>query len=99
MSVLQKDDSCPKCGRELRRKFCDDLPGLHVYIWACDSCKREYGREWSRYHHRFNDPTFVVGPEPSPRPSRHLHLTLETLDGNMQRGSPCSPKMQDNTAM
>lgn len=42
---------CSNCGGGVRRKLCDDFPGLHTYIWACDQCHKEYGSEWLEYHH------------------------------------------------
>jgi hypothetical protein len=42
---------CPTRCQERRRKLCDDLPGVHVYVWACVHCQREFGPDWEEYHH------------------------------------------------
>jgi hypothetical protein len=41
---------CPMACQERYKKLCDDLPGRHIYIWACVCCQREYGPEWEEYH-------------------------------------------------
>ena len=52
MTTLERDHRpiCPYCGGDLRKKLCDDLPGLHTYIWVCDVSQREYGPEWEEHH-------------------------------------------------
>lgn len=53
MDVCKSGSSacCLDCGGSLRKKLCDDLPGLHIYIWACERCQHEYGHEWEEWHH------------------------------------------------
>lgn len=52
MDAVTSQNPCPHCGHPGRKKLCEDLPGVHTYIWACDGCGREYGREWMEAHHR-----------------------------------------------
>jgi hypothetical protein len=42
---------CSKCGSKVCKKLCEDCPGAHSYIWACEGCHEEYGDEWIEYHH------------------------------------------------
>jgi hypothetical protein len=48
--ITPEKDVCA-CGGTVSRKLCDDLPGHHIYILACDACHHEYGPEWEEYHH------------------------------------------------
>jgi hypothetical protein len=42
---------CSMCGSSVTRKLCEDQPGVHVYVWACTECWKEFGEEWTEYHH------------------------------------------------
>lgn len=53
MTNVERAQHCPVCGHALRKKLCDDLPAMHTYIQVCDHCQREYGGEWTEYHHPF----------------------------------------------
>ena len=51
MDAVTSHNRCPHCGQPGRKKLCEDLPGVHTYIWVCDGCCREYGGEWVEAHH------------------------------------------------
>ncbi len=46
MDHVKSDFCCPMCNLKVKKKLCEDLPGVHTYVWACDGCKREYSSEW-----------------------------------------------------
>ena len=52
MDHVKSDFRCPGCNLKVEKKLCEDLPGVYTYVWACDSCKREYSSEWVEEHHR-----------------------------------------------
>jgi uncharacterized protein with PIN domain len=60
MADVTRDDRCLHCGQRVRKKLCDDLPGMHTYVWACEGCYREYGDEWAESHHGLSAPPLVV---------------------------------------
>ncbi len=45
MDHVQSDFCCPICNLKVKKKLCEDLPGVHTYVWACGGCKREYSPE------------------------------------------------------
>jgi len=55
MSSLKPYKYICGCGAGVRKKLCDDLPGEHSYIWACNGCGQEYGPEWTESHHGAKD--------------------------------------------
>jgi len=50
-SGANQEPLCPSCQTNLKKKLCDDFPGLHTYILFCPTCNKEYGEEWSEPHH------------------------------------------------
>ena len=56
MTDVTHDAPCPHCGQRVRKKLCEDLPGVHTYVWACEGCYREYGGEWAEAHHGVRQP-------------------------------------------
>ena len=35
----------------LRRLLAEDFPGGHTYVHVCRNCGKEYGNEFTEYHH------------------------------------------------
>jgi len=58
----------------LRLLLVEDFPGGHTYVHVCRYCAREYGEEFTVYHHPTaktpNDPIPEVSPQPCPRRER-----------------------------
>src|SRR6266849_8914559 len=56
MDHVKSDFCCPMCNLKVKKKLCEDLPGVHTYVWACDGCKREYSSEWIRSTMEYGKP-------------------------------------------
>ena len=77
------------CGGPVSPLLAEDEPGEHTYVFACRTCHREYGSEWTEYHHSFlgmSEPAPALDLEPFSGTSLPPQ---ETSENTLPRLQPC----------
>ena len=68
----------------LRLLLVDDFPGGHTYVHICRHCRKEYGQEFTAYHHPTvetpNEPIPVVSPQVCSRCSSWRNVCESQMD-------------------
>lgn len=63
------------CEGKVRCLLDEDLPGYHVFAWACDKCHTEFAN-WIEHHHGISAMTAEAASTLCPKLWKKIKMTL-----------------------